>query len=286
MLIVLELSQFYYCVFVFQLEEKLPTTGKEIIIFDDDYLKDFFFHCNTHYVTLREQPPRQHLNTMDAGLMSANYQVYNNIDTYFGDRDLSYSLPVGSTLVVNHDPELSKLHQQNMAMYREVIQGGTDPIENKDVPADDHLIDFKTQNEKEKRMFLLWLLSEQDPIGYGELISPQCNHRQTDQAVFDQEHPLHKERPDVLLTKSREIRGYQFFQNGDFELLPYEVVPRTKDNSHIPYVSIVTGKFKQRAADESEIEINSLNIKVRDEMYQISQFRFVYFVLVDCFLQC
>ena len=208
-------------------------------------------------------PPRPSVKNYKP-LMDAHRKAMENIKGYITARKMNAYLPEGSTLMMLHDNNLSELHKSNTNLYLSLIEDPQKPgLVEGHIECEKHLDLFKSQTMPQKPPFLFWLLCDQDPLGYGDILTPPCNHRQADQSVFAEKHRHYNEPPDTLLLKDSRARQWQFFQNGSLEVMPYEIIPVDKDHEEISFQSVATGKFQHVDKEMKTVFKPSLNIRVR-----------------------
>jgi hypothetical protein len=81
--------------------------------------------------------------------------------------------------------------------------------------------DFLEQSNVLISPFAFWLLQDQDPMGYGEVISPKVNHRRTNQTVFAGTHEKTERTATQMLRGSSTAADQQWLQNGVVVSMPY-----------------------------------------------------------------
>ena len=174
---------------------------------------------------------------------------------------------------MKHDEGMSKLHNQNMSIYLSLLDendhdsdgegDNVDIVKKGRIATDNNLNGFRRQAFTELTPFLFWLLCDTDPMGYGEIITPPCNHRQTDQSVFSAGHGRLDRKPDELLLLNAGDSANQYFQSGSIEVLPYEIVSaKESGEEEIIFQSVATSKFENQTDDLTAVKKASMNIKV------------------------
>ena len=196
--------------------------------FEDDMLKSLLAD-DTNFMEMRKsKKANEKGQETKQKLMKLHGDAYKEFQQHVKNCSMCSLLPHTSAIFMKNDKKLFEVAAKIGERYCDLVteqELKKQVLCEKEVATDGSIPSFKFQEYLGTKPFLLWLLTDEDPMGYGELVTPPVNHRQPDQAVFNTPHAILNKVPDELITMNAEDPCYQFFQNGAFDILPYEIKP-------------------------------------------------------------